>query len=65
MIVVFKNSFKDTSSVRIKSLISDFRPSQLDVREALVLAIYLTTIGAFAAGAIEKASQVFQPDDRF
>jgi hypothetical protein len=26
---------------------------------------YLATFGAFSVGAIEKASQVFQPDDRF
>ena len=27
--------------------------------------IYLTTIDAFCVGVIEKANQVFQPDDRF
>ena len=27
--------------------------------------IYLTTIDAFSVGVIEKANQVFQPDDRF
>jgi hypothetical protein len=26
---------------------------------------YLTAFGTFSVGAIEKASQVFQPDDRF
>ena len=27
--------------------------------------IYLTTIDAFCVGVIDKANQVFQPDDRF
>jgi hypothetical protein len=35
------------------------------VAGAFGTAIYLVTFGAFSVGAIEKANQVFHPDDRF
>ena len=37
----------------------------LKTSRAQLAANYLTTFGAFSVGAIEKANQVFQPDDRF
>jgi hypothetical protein len=45
---------------------SNRRLTQLGVKgRRFVTAIYLATVGAFSVGAIEKANQVFQPDDRF
>jgi hypothetical protein len=59
----------DTTTISLTSLncwgMASCSLTDVDEQGRVVTAIYLATVGAFSVGAIEKANQVFQPDDRF